>query len=63
MKYHRVHGFHYILKGKDWYVLVAGRWHRCAPPKFQTPLLIGDDIQKEEARPEADVEGPSGGTA
>jgi len=61
--YHRVHGFHYIMRGGEWYVLIEGKWRKCAPPTQRYPLLINDDIQKETTRPEGNLEGESGGTA
>lgn len=61
--YHRVHGYHYIMRGGEWYVLISGRWHKCAPPTQRYPLLINDDIQKKTIGPEADLEGPPGGAA
>jgi hypothetical protein len=61
--YYRIAGFHYIMRGGEWYVLIEKKWHKCAPPTQRYPLLINDDIQKETTRPEADLEGSPGGAA
>lgn len=50
MKYERVNGFHYVQRKSDWYVLIGGKWFKCARPRqdCKTPLLIQDDIQAKE---------------
>jgi hypothetical protein len=50
MKYERVNGFHYIKKGKDWYVMIEHKWYKCAEPKpyIKLPLLLENAIQKKE---------------
>lgn len=50
MKYQRVNGFHYILKGKDWYVMIANKWYKCSPPRadIKLPLLINDNVLEEK---------------
>lgn len=61
--YHRIGDYHYIMRSGQWYVLIAGKWHTCAPPTQRYPLLINDDIQKKETRPETDLDGPQGGAS
>jgi len=48
MIYKKINNYHYILREKQWYVLIVNKWFKCAAPTQAYPLIIEDDIPKKE---------------
>jgi hypothetical protein len=59
MIYKKINNYHYILREKQWFVLIVNKWFKCAPPTQPYPLIIEDDIQEKEkgnSKSEKDME-------